>query len=80
MKQTLLFVGILFFCLVCEAQTSFTEDFTDTALKNFRWGSTGTKAEFKWKSGVKSSIEPNTKILLLKMDTADRAGAGIVLT
>lgn len=54
----------------------FTEDFTDSNFKNFRIGSTGTSAAFKCRSGVQSSSEPGTKILLMKMDTADRAGAG----
>ena len=54
----------------------FTESFNDSTLQNFRWGSTGTKAEFKWKSGINSQIEPTTKILSFKIDSADRAGAG----
>jgi hypothetical protein len=81
MKQTILFA--LLFGISCTTHKqltklpgSFTENFEDSTLKNFRWGSAGTKADFKLKSGVNSSIEPNTKIILLKMDTADRAGAG----
>jgi hypothetical protein len=80
-KQTTLLVALIFIGFMASAQEgklsgSFSEDFNDSALTNFRWGSTGTKADFKWKSGVISSAEPSTKILLMKLDSADRAGAG----
>lgn len=55
---------------------SFAEDFSDTTIHHFRWGSMGTKADFKVRSGVSSSLEPGTAILSMKIDTQDRAGAG----
>ena len=55
---------------------SFKEDFSNAALENFRYGSTGTKAAFKWKSGVNSITEPGTKVLSFKIDPEDSAGAG----
>jgi Glycosyl hydrolases family 16 len=58
------------------ATHAFSEDFNDTALKNFRYGSTGSKNADKYKVGAHSSIEPGTKVLLLKIDPADSAGAG----
>ena len=81
MKQTILFT--LLFCIVfttnaqeVKLSNSFSENFSDSTLKNFRWGSAGTKADFKWKSGVNSLTEPGTKILSMNMDPEDRAGAG----
>src|SRR4030095_2294120 len=81
MKQISSFLVLLSLALITNAQqtgsyNSFSEEFSDTALKYFRWGSTGTKADFKWRSGLNSSSEPGTKILLMKMDPEDRAGAG----
>ena len=81
MKQTSLLAALFFIGLSASAQEkklpgSFSENFSDSVLQNFRWGSTGTKAAFKWKSGVTSSTESGTKILLMKMDPEDRAGAG----
>lgn len=55
---------------------AFTEDFNDSTLHNFKYGSTGAKDAFKFQSGVTSSIEKNTKVLLFKIDPADSAGAG----
>ncbi len=37
----------------------------------------GAKDSFKWKSGVASSTDSSTKVLLFKIDPADSAGAGI---
>jgi hypothetical protein len=81
MKQTTLLAAFFFLGFATRAQEgnlspSFTEHFSDFLFKHFKCGSTGTKADFKWKSGVNSSLEQNTKVLLLKIDTADRAGAG----
>jgi hypothetical protein len=80
-KQITLLVAMVVIAFTASAQQgklhgSFTEDFSDSMFTNFRWGSTGTKAEFKWKSGITSSIEPTTEILSMKMDPEDRAGAG----
>jgi len=55
---------------------SFKEDFSDSTLKNFKYGSTGNKTDFKWKSGVSSPTEPGAKILSFKIDPQDSAGAG----
>lgn len=55
---------------------AFIEQFNDSVLHNFRYGSTGNAAPFKWKSGVTSNTEPGTKVLLFKIDPADSAGAG----
>lgn len=55
---------------------AFTEDFNSPMLNNFRYGSTGVKDAFKFQTGVSSTIEPNTKVLLFKIDPADSAGAG----
>ncbi len=59
-----------------ETAHAFTEEFNDTTLYNFHYGSTGLKDAFKWQVGAASSIEPATKVLLLKIDPADSAGAG----
>ena len=79
-KISILLVLFSLTLITCAQQTglhnSFCEEFSDTLLKHFRWGSTGTKADFKWRSGVPSSSEPGTRILLMKMDPEDRAGAG----
>ncbi len=55
---------------------AFMEGFTNDTLENFRYGSTGTRTDFKWKSGVNSLSEPGTKILSFKIDPEDSAGAG----
>ena len=59
-----------------QAPHSFLEDFNDSALKNFGYGSTGLKDAFKYTVGANSSAEPATKVLLFKIDPADSAGAG----
>jgi hypothetical protein len=81
MKQQV-FSAILFLIpLVTISQTdkyhsSFKEDFSDSTLIHFRYGSTGTKSEFKYKLGVNSPSEPGTKILSFKLDPEENAGAG----
>ena len=55
---------------------SFVEDFSEASSQYFRYGSTGNKSDFKYKLGVNSSIEPNTKVLSFKIDPLDSAGAG----
>jgi hypothetical protein len=59
-----------------ENNASFTENFDVGILKNFRYGSTGTKSAFKWKSGVQPTSDKGLKILSLKIDPSDSAGAG----
>ena len=81
MKHTVLFAALICIAFSTSAQegalsTSFSEHFSDATLRNFRWGSTGTKADFKWRSGVHSLSEPGTKVLSMKIDPDDRAGAG----
>ena len=80
MKQ-IPFLFSLFISLTINAQNgklshSFIENFSDSVLVNFRYGSTGNKAAFKWQSGVTSKTEPGSKVLLLKIDPSDSAGAG----
>lgn len=80
MKQVLLFISF-FIGLTVYAQTgnlshAFTENFNDSVLENFRYGSTGTKAAFKYKPGVTSQAEQGSKVLLFKIDPMDSAGAG----
>ncbi len=58
------------------ADSSFFEDFDSPSIKNFRYGSTGTKSEFKWKSGVPSKSAKGVKVLSFKLDPSDSAGAG----
>ncbi|UJH90095.1 hypothetical protein LZ575_14380 [Antarcticibacterium sp. 1MA-6-2] len=53
--------------------SSFVEDFEDSTSNYFRYGSTGTKAEFKYRMGVNSPTEPNTEILSFKIDPQDSA-------
>ena len=81
MKRIILSAAFALSVLYPKAQTkstppAFVEDFTDTALKNFRYGSTGTKEDFKWKSGARSAIEPGSNILLFKIDPNEKPGAG----
>src|SRR4051812_19808353 len=79
MKQIILSLALSYTGFLANAQKdtkAFSEDFNDSISKNFRYGSTGTKADFKMKMGVQSSAEPGTKILSFKIDPADSAGAG----
>jgi beta-glucanase (GH16 family) len=55
---------------------SILENFDDSKLKQFRYGSTGNKSEFKWRSGETSTTEPSTKALSFRIDPSDSAGAG----
>jgi hypothetical protein len=71
----ILFVGSLR-AFAQENSASFVEDFSEGSLKNFRYGSTGTKSDFKWKSGAVAATDKRLKILSLKIDPADSAGAG----
>ena len=81
MKQIILTAFLFVIGFLANAQNdkyhdSFKEDFSNASLQNFRYGSTGTKADFKWKAGVNSVSEPGTKILSFKIDPEDSAGAG----
>src|SRR6476619_3348129 len=81
MKRALLITATIFLLLKSKAQTSvgqnsFFEDFNDTASMNFRGGSTGTTAAFKVRMGATSQLEKSAKVLSLKIDPQDSAGAG----
>ncbi|HEY9341858.1 MAG TPA: hypothetical protein VIQ23_09770, partial [Hanamia sp.] len=79
--KPILFLISFFISLTIYAQNgklspSFIENFSDSVLENFRYGSTGNKSAFKWQSGVTSKTEPGPKVLLFKIDPSDSAGAG----
>ncbi|MGN6800883.1 MAG: glycoside hydrolase family 16 protein [Ginsengibacter sp.] len=79
MKQCALILSFLM-SLSINAQTvkfspAFTEHFSDSLLHNFRYGSTGNPSPFKWQSGIASS-EAGSKVLALRIDPSDSAGAG----
>ncbi len=71
MNQIILSAILFLISCISNAQknrnhSSFVEDFNGSTFKNFRYGSTGNKADFKWKPGVNSPTEPGTKILSLR--------------
>jgi beta-glucanase (GH16 family) len=79
MKQIILSLVLSYVVSLANAQKDtnpFSEDFNDSISKNFRYGSTGNKADFKMKMGIQSPSEAGTKVLLFKIDPADSAGAG----
>jgi len=81
MKRLLIPILIATNLLTAHAQQlssapSFTEDFNDSTLRHFRYGSTGNKTAFKYSVGAPSPAEPGTKILSFKIDPADSAGPG----
>ncbi|QDH80247.1 glycoside hydrolase family 16 protein [Echinicola soli] len=81
MNQHILLAILLFIPFLAISQSdnnhrSFVENFEDPASNYFRYGSTGTKASFKYELGVNSPSEPDTKILSFKIDPEDSAGAG----
>lgn len=51
----------------------FKDTFNSGEPEYFRYGSGGNRAEFTHSSGVRSSVEPDTRVLLLKMDPEDSA-------
>lgn len=55
---------------------TFREDFSSLIMEHFTIGSSGTNASFKCNSGIVSVFEKDTRILSLKLDTLDVAGAG----
>ncbi len=72
----LFFVACLIFGLFQWKSEAFKEDFNSSALTYFRYGSTGTKADFKYEIGKKSASEKGTRILSFKIDPEEKAGAG----
>lgn len=79
-RRIFIFWSLLFLGFAADAQTgmapSFTEDFGDSVLHNFRYGSTGVKDGFKWAAGVPSAFEQNASVLRFRIDPADSAGPG----
>ena len=77
MKHVYLFTLAIFaaYCTYAQEDVSFFENFDDGSLQNFRYGSTGKKSDFKWKSGAVSSVDKALKVLSFKIDPADSAGA-----
>lgn len=59
-----------------EIASSFNENFESDTLQYFRYGSSGRQSDFKWKSGVSSEGNRKLKVLSLKIDPEDSAGAG----
>lgn len=55
---------------------SFFEDFNRASSRNFQTGSKGKSEDPKCNFGIKSPTEPSTKILSLKINPEDSAGAG----
>lgn len=55
---------------------SFKEEFDHEQSPYFRYGSTGTQADFKYKMGISSPTEAGTKILSFKIDPEEKPGAG----
>lgn len=57
-------------------QDAFLENFQNSKPEFFRYGSTGRKANFKWKSGKKAKETDDSKILSFKIDPREVAGPG----
>lgn len=55
---------------------AFSEDFSSSTPEYFQHHTGGNGADFTWTFGIDSSTEPETKILSLKIDPQDVAGAG----
>jgi beta-glucanase (GH16 family) len=55
---------------------SFLANFQNESLEFFDYGSTGSKAKFKWRSGSESSETDDSKVLSLKINPKDPAGPG----
>src|ERR1700744_5993757 len=81
MKKLILSAIAAMAMLTISAQQSasphaLADDFNDSSLRNFRYGSTGKKDAFKYAVGINSPAEPGTKVLLFRIDPADSAGPG----
>jgi hypothetical protein len=81
MTPTFLMTAAIFCCFHSYGQHGigsgfFREEFNDTAMRYFRYGSTGNPTHDKWTAGVVSPTGPHTKILSLKIDPEDSAGPG----
>jgi hypothetical protein len=79
MKQRILLTIMFLMSMKLHAQqfhSSFLEEFNNSTSEYFRHGTGGKGADFTWRFGADSPTEPGTKILLLKIDPEDVAGAG----
>src|SRR5690349_7671832 len=80
MKSQIPIAIALFLCFTAAtkeaAHQSFVEDFDSDTPKYFTYASTGNRADFTRKFGVRSSTESATKVLSFKIDPNDPAGAG----
>ena len=81
MKQHIFTAFLVFVSFAAISQndqyhSSFVEDFADSTSAYFRYGSTGTKAGFKYRLGADSPTEEGAKVLSFKIDPLDSAGAG----
>ena len=54
----------------------FFENFSRSSSRNFKPHTGGKGADFIWKFGVRSPSDRKTKVLSLKIDPEDPAGAG----
>ena len=59
-----------------EMHHAFQENFRHRKSEFFRYGSTGEKAGWKWKSGKNSSETADSKVLSFKIHPKEEAGAG----
>lgn len=59
-----------------EFHEAFQENFSEKKSEFFRYGSTGRKAGFKWKSGKNSSETEDSRILSFKLNPKEEAGPG----
>lgn len=74
-----LFLGLLFAMtalIPCdqESNVGFREDFDSREFNHFKYGSTGRKSKFKWKSGLETKA--GERILSFKLDPKENPGAG----
>ncbi|MBK7710652.1 MAG: glycoside hydrolase family 16 protein [Bacteroidales bacterium] len=72
----ILIAGLYAFTRNDRYHSSFFEDFNTSVSENFTPSTDGRGADFIWTFGADSPNEPGTKILSLKIDPEDRAGAG----
>lgn len=62
--------------LQVELHGKFHENFSESNPEFFRYGSTGKKAGWKWKSGKTSTETDDSKVLSFKIHPKEAAGAG----
>ena len=76
MSKLLSLFGLFFMTWFLKDDSAFKEDFNEPESSFFRYGSTGSKAPFKYKMGVPSPSEDGTSVLSFKIDPNEEAGAG----